>query len=433
MVLKMKKKSMRFLTMVFLLLSTGGISFAQTQNEWETTTFKIALFGPGTPLYSWWGHIGIIIDDGASARIVDYGIFSFEKENFFTNFAFGRMIYSCGSSPAWNVINTYIAQNRDVTLYTLNVSPEKKREIIERIENDLLPENREYLYHHFRDNCATRVRDILNIITGGQLYKRFAGEYSSLTLREHLRRYTYFSPFIDWFLNFLLGRGAGQPATTWDAMFLPAEVALSMQDFEYISEGGNKTKLAGGTETVYTAINRPPVPAVSPDPWVYTLLAGLFMAGVLAFCMTLDMRQTRPAKIAWLLLQGLFGCSLGLAGSLLFFMTFFTNHDYTFNNLNTLIANPLLLAALPLAIMALAADNHIKEAVTVRIIKILWTAVFLGGIASIILSAFSYWQNGFAPQNLTTLALALPASFILSLFPCWMARLGRHFLWRFLP
>jgi hypothetical protein len=115
-VIPMRKKSIHFSIMILLLLATSGLSFAQIQNEWETTTLKIALFGPGTPLYSWWGHIGIIIDDAANARIVDYGIFSFEKENFFTNFAFGRLIYSCGTSPALDVINDYTAQNRDVTL-----------------------------------------------------------------------------------------------------------------------------------------------------------------------------------------------------------------------------------------------------------------------------------------------------------------------------
>jgi hypothetical protein len=419
--------------MILFLLITNGLSFAQIQNTWETTSLKIALFGPGTPLYSWWGHVGIIIDDGSNARIVDYGIFSFEKKNFFTNFAFGRMIYNCGSSPAWNVINDYITQNRDVTVYTLNVTPEKKRKIIERIENDLLPENRDYLYHHFRDNCATRIRDILNAITEGQLYNHFTGEYSPLTLREHLRRYTSFSPFIDWFLNFLLGWGTDQPATKWDTMFLPSEVALSIQDFEYTLPGRGKTKLVGETETVYTAINRPPVPATPPKSWPRALLAGLLIAGTLAFCMALDTRQIKAGKTAWFLSQGLFGCFLGLAGSLLFFMAFFTNHDYTFNNPNMLIANPLLLAALPLGIMTLMADDYIKEAVAVQIIKILWTIVFLGGIVIALLSAFLYRQNGFIPQNWTTLALALPSSFILSLFPHWLARLGRHFFWRFLP
>jgi hypothetical protein len=397
--------------------------------DWETTNLKIALFGPGTPIYSWWGHIGIIIENTTSAdnRIVDYGIFSFEKENFFTNFAFGRLIYSCGSSPARNVINDYIAQNRDVTLYTLNVAPEKKREIVERIENDLLPENRDYLYHHFRDNCATRIRDILNVITEGQLYSRFTGEYSPLTLREHLRRYTFFSPFFDWFLSFLLGRGTDRPVTKWDAMFLPSEVALSIEDFEYTLPGGNKTKLVSETEAVYTALGRPPVPATPAKNRPCALLAGLLIAGTMAIVLLSNIGKTKPGKMAWMLLQGLLGCFLGLAGSLLCFMSFFTNHDYTFNNLNMLIANPLPLAALPLAVMALKADNYIKEAIAVYSIKILWTAVFLGGIAIIILSAFSYQRNQ------TTLFLVMPVSFILSMIPRRMVRLGRHFFWRFLP
>ncbi|MDR1229893.1 MAG: hypothetical protein LBK61_00680 [Spirochaetaceae bacterium] len=210
-------------------------------------------------------------------------------------------------------------------------------------------------------------------------------------------------------------------------MFLPSEVALSTQYFEYTLPGGNKTKLVGETETIYTAVGRPPVPAVPPKSWPRALLAGLFIAGTLAYCMALDTRQIKAGKAVRFLSQGLFGCFLGLAGSLLFFMAFFTSHDYTFNNLNILTANPFLLAALPLGIVALTADNYIKEAIAAHIITILWTAIFLGGIASALLSTFSY------QQNITTLALALPSSFVLSLFPRWLARLVRHVLWRFLP
>jgi hypothetical protein len=42
-------------------------------------------------------------------------------------------------------------------------------------------------------------------------------------------------------------------------------------------------------------------------------------------------------------------------------------------------------------------------------------------------------QYPIIPQNWTTLVLALPSSFVLSLFPRWLTRLGRHFFWRFLP
>jgi hypothetical protein len=426
---QMKKKSIRFLTMAFLMLTMNGLSFAYMQGESETKILKISYFGPGTPLYSWWGHISIIIEDtaGDNNRIIDYGIFSFNKDNFFTNFAFGRLVYSCGSFPAEPVINDYIAQNRDVTIYTLNVSAEKKREIIERIEQDLLPENREYIYHHFRDNCSTRIRDIINVITEGQFYSRFAGETSRLTLREHIRRFTWFSPFFDWFLNFLLGRESDNAVTQWDVMFLPSEVAFFIQNFEYTTSGGNSIKLVNDTQKLYTVVDRSPVPNSPPMQWPLGLFVGLFMAGTLTSCMALDIRQIKPGKTAWLLLQGLLGCFSGLAGSLLYFMSFFTNHDYTYNNLNTLAANPLLLAALPAGIIALTADNYIKEAIAVLIIKIIWTLLILGGIASVLLSAVFYQQNQM------TLALILPSAFVLSLFPCWLFRFARYFFWRLLP
>jgi hypothetical protein len=419
------------IVLVILLLLFRSPVFSEPNTQFENLNLKIALFGPGTPLYSWWGHISITIDDTTSDndRIVDYGIFSFEKENFFTNFALGRLVYSCGSSQAETVINDYITQNRNVTIYTLNVSPEKKREIIERIENDLLPENRDYIYHHFRDNCATRIRDIINTITNDQFYNRAIGKTSHLTLREHIRRYIWFSPFLDWFLNFLLGRGTDNPTTKWDAMFLPSEVALSIQDFGYTSSGGDTIKLVSDINTLHTAIGRPPIPDTPPWRLPLALLAGILAAGVLVFCMALDIRQIKPGKTVWLLLQGFLGCFLGLAGSLLYFMSFFTNHDYTYNNLNTLIANPLLLAALPLGIMSLTTDNYIKQAIAIRIVRIIWTVIFLGGIASAIITIFpQYYQ-----QNQTTLALILPFAFTLSIFPGLLIQLYWHFFWRFLP
>ena len=53
-------KGVCFLIMVFLQLTINGLSFAYMQSEAETTTLKIAHFGPGTPPYSWWGHISLI-------------------------------------------------------------------------------------------------------------------------------------------------------------------------------------------------------------------------------------------------------------------------------------------------------------------------------------------------------------------------------------
>jgi len=113
---------------------------------------KVAVMGPGTELYFWWGHIGLIIEDTITGRssFYDYGLFSFDNENFFYNFTFGRLLYSCGSSETKRNIQHYINTNRDVTLYTLDITPEKQEEVRRFAEINILPENRDYYYHHFK-------------------------------------------------------------------------------------------------------------------------------------------------------------------------------------------------------------------------------------------------------------------------------------------
>jgi hypothetical protein len=107
----------------------------------EYLSVKIAVMGPGDELYFWWGHIALIIDDALTgqSRFYDYGLFSFDNENFFINFALGRLLYSVGVSPAENNIRAYIFTNRDITVYTLNLSAAKREEIWRFAEKNALP------------------------------------------------------------------------------------------------------------------------------------------------------------------------------------------------------------------------------------------------------------------------------------------------------
>jgi hypothetical protein len=166
---------------LFLSLLSGSIIFAQGEN----LTLKIAVIGPGDELYFWWGHIALVIEDSTAnaSRFYDYGLFSFDNENFFYNFAFGRLLYSCGVSSTESNFGSYFKTNRDITIYTLEIQNEKRIEIKEFANHNVLPENRDYFYHHFRDNCSTRIRDIIDMMTDGQ----FSAEYGSAPGRFTLR------------------------------------------------------------------------------------------------------------------------------------------------------------------------------------------------------------------------------------------------------
>jgi hypothetical protein len=411
--------------LLFFLLS-GSLLCAQTNSSGESgedsLILKLAVIGPGDELYFWWGHIGLVIEDyeANTTRFYDWGLFSFENAQFFVNFAFGRLLYSCGSSPtSWN-INRYIETNRDITLYTLDLPADKKREMRDFAEWNILPENRDYYYHHFKYNCVSPILDILDQATGGQFKARYGDAPGRYTLRQHVRRHTWFNPFLDWALNFLMGRGIDQPTTVWEELFLPAELGARAQEFSYTGEDGVERKLVSRVEKVNTAVGRPAVLDVPRKQWPRELAAGCAVAAVFIVLLVLKGRKNQAADRIWAAGQGALGLFFGIMGLILFFMAFFTNHDYTYGNLNLLYINPLLIAAAPLGVLYIVSPPAGKPAWGLRI-KLLWSYVLAAGLVVMLLRLMPPLRQ----MNLVTLALVMPFAAVLSLLPDLAALVNR--------
>ncbi|MHC6203448.1 lipoprotein N-acyltransferase Lnb domain-containing protein [Breznakiellaceae bacterium SP9] len=410
--------------LLFLLLGLCALCADENGAEGERYVFQIAVIGPGDELYFWWGHIALVITDTQlrTSSFYDWGLFSFENDNFFFNFAMGRLLYRCGVSPTHLNLRNVIEHNRDVTLYTLNLPPAAMEEIRLFAEWNVLPENQDYYYHHFKDNCATRIRDILDMATDGAFKKEFGEKPGRFTLREHVRRHTWHSPFFDWLLNFLMGQDIDTPITVWQEMFLPSEIAARIADFTYTDPAGLTRKLVSRVEVINRSIDRPIVLERPRTQWPYELGLGLFIAAVMVVIKLLSTRRTASKKIAarcrkiYYLLQALLGLFLGSSGVLLFFMMFFTNHDYCYYNSNILYLNPLTLAIFPLSLILLRKENPHKQLQKEFILKSLWTLMVLGAILSrLITAAADFYQ-----QNQVTVALVLPFAVGLSFLPDWI-------------
>jgi hypothetical protein len=416
-------------------LAAGTVLFAQTGDSAEgypaddPLVIKLAVIGPGDELYFWWGHIGLIVEDYERGRVrfYDWGVFSFENENFFVNFALGRLLYSCmATSIEWNLGN-YLATNRDITLYTLDLPASAKEELAAFAEWNIRPENKDYFYHQFRDNCATRVRDILDTAVEGQFKARYGEAPGRYTLRQHVRRHTYFNPFFDWILNFWMGQDIDTPITIWEEMFLPAEIGMRALEFSYTGSDGLERKLVRSVEIVNTALGRPPILDAPRRQWPRELVLGLVIAVALGLLLVFKARSS-AAEVTWALGQGALGLFFVAAGMVLFFMTLFTNHDYTYHNINIIFINPLLLAALPLGIAFVKTEYSDTKAKLELAIKILWSCVFVFGLLSFLLRLLPFfWQ-----QNQVTLALVLPFALVLSLLPDLIAWVLREYFWRWI-
>jgi hypothetical protein len=414
--------SVRFLFCLCLFFLSGALFSADVPaardadrfaDRGDYLTLKIAVMGQGDELYLWWGHIGLIVEDALSgeSRFYDWGVFSFENENFFLNFAFGRLLYSCAVSTVDYNINRNIRTNRDITVYTLDLPPEKKLEVFRFAENNVLPENSDYWYHHFKDNCATRIRDIIDLATSGAFKARYGDAPGRLSLRGHVSRHTWSSPFWDWILSFWMGRGIDKQITVWDEMFLPSEIGRRISDFSYTDSSGIERTLVSSVELLNRSRGRPPVLETPRASWPRGLVAGIVLAAA-AVLFAAGKKKKLFGKLLGIY-QALAGLFFGAAGFVLFFMMFFTNHDYTYRNANIIFVNPLLFAAVPLGLIFAFTGNEKKRRVCGALLKTLWTLVFFGGMVSAILNCVP----GLYQQNQTTFALVLPFAFVLSYVP----------------
>ncbi|MCL2720344.1 MAG: DUF4105 domain-containing protein [Treponema sp.] len=404
---------------IFLLLIFICISVVFTQNIFtepgDNLTIKIAVIGPGDQLYFWWGHIALIIEDVDTGWNVfyDYGIFDFDDDNFFYNFAFGRLLYCCGASFAELQIEHYKRTNRDVIIYTLDLPALTKLKVKQFADVNILPENRDYFYHHFKDNCSTRIRDIIDLATDGQLKKQFENQISKFTLRDHVRRHTWFAPAEDWFLNFLMGQVIDTPLTLWDDMFLPSEVGKLINDFYYVDINGERRKLVSSAETISTAVDRPMVLEKPRAQWIYLLTFSLVLSVIFGFFFYLQMKKVKAGRILSGISMSICGLVFGLAGLVLYFMALFTNHDYTFQNSNMIFCSPLLLVSAVIGIMYAFTKNAKKLFKYDQLIRLVWVLCAAGIIISMVIKLLPWFYQ----KNLADQMLLLPVALVFALNP----------------
>jgi hypothetical protein len=386
------------LFLLIILLTAVAFSAHAEESRWDVSA---AFIGPADPIYSWWGHVAIIVEDRSSgaARYYDYGNFSFDQDSFINNFAMGRLYFlKMVSNPDPQLrYSSYL--NRDVTIYKLNIPENRKLEMIRYLENDVKPENRIYLYDHFYDNCSTRIRDILNTASGGELARAGAAD-SGKTIRQQLRRFTYSSPAVDWLLNFAMKGNVDKPASRWESMFLPNALEDGIATLMISDETGGKAPFVSTKKIYNQAEGRTAIPELPPTRFPIGLIAGALLAA-LGYILLRAAEKKTAARRAFAVLSSLLSLIFGLAGTLLLFMAIFTDHTFTYWNQNLLFINPFLLVTLVLSIRLI-----FSKKARIKSVNICWMITAAGAAFSIILKVIPFCRQ----DNLTSiLLLLLPA------------------------
>lgn len=207
-------------------------SSAQVQLS-EKAEIAVITVGPYQgEVWSAFGHSGIRIYDPSLGLdwIYDYGLFDFEQENFFFNFAKGLLKYKIGvrKYPQFLKIQKYY--NRSIREQYLNLTTEEKQQLFNFLQNNAKPENAEYLYNYVYDNCATKIKDVLEEVHPDKITFDLSYKEEGKTIRDLMDDYLDLQPWGEFAINLGLGTQIDNEATAEEYMFLPDYVFLAFEE-----------------------------------------------------------------------------------------------------------------------------------------------------------------------------------------------------------
>jgi hypothetical protein len=303
---------------------------------------SVITFGPGDETFSKFGHDALLVVDPRQPPerrelVFNYGTFRFDSPWLILDFLKGKLSYWLSAGTLSQTLAVYRRANRSVSVQELALPPEAARALTAFLYENVRPENAYYRYDYYRDNCATRIRDVLDRFLGGRLSAASHGP-AHLTYREHTRRLTVAAPFLYLGLDLAMGPLIDQPVTEWDEMFLPARVAMKLDQLSDASGA----PVVRRRYSLFEA-QRPPEAQEAPGfRWGWLALGACL--GVALYL--LGRARGTAVRVAQALGLAVVGLLAGLLGSALLVLWFLTDHDVTYWNQNVLLV-PMWALALP--------------------------------------------------------------------------------------
>ena len=175
------------LLLIFLLITIAGLG--QSAKLSPNARISVLTCGPGSDLYSKFGHSAFRIQDASQDMdlVYNYGTFNFNAPNFYYNFAIGRPIFSLSVSKFPDFLYSYQLENRWVKEQLLALDNGDKNALYLFLRENSLPENRDYKYDYLHDNCSTKIPEVLQKVLGQQLVFRDGEQYTDTSFRDLIR------------------------------------------------------------------------------------------------------------------------------------------------------------------------------------------------------------------------------------------------------
>jgi len=318
-----------FKKLTFFLMLLFASFWGQSQNVELSPLSKISLLtvGTGEDLAAKFGHSAIRLQDPTLGidEVYGYGTYDFEDPNFYLNFTRGKLSYTISRIPFKYFDYSYQQEKRWIREQVLELDVQQRTKIVAFLENNLLPKNKKYKYDFLFDNCATRIPMVFEKTLGSTFNFDYSYLEDQLTFRELIRLKLNPNSWSNFGIDLALGSVIDREATPYEHLFLPI----------YVYEQMKHTTLDGKPIVKKESVLLD-IPEQENRALIF--LTPLFWLGILlvlvCYITYTDYKNFRRNK--WLDFF-LFSVT-GLAGVLIVFLWFGTDHLATKGNFNSLWA-----------------------------------------------------------------------------------------------
>jgi len=310
---------------VSLLINAQGIRLS------NDATVSVLTIGPGASLNDAFGHNAFRIEDKKLGLDVAYGYgqYDFDAPNFYLKFAQGKLKYLISRNSYTDFYGYYVRHNRTIKQQVLNLTTSEKQKLFNYLENNYKPENRKYLYDFFYDNCATRIKDVTQIVTDNKINFVLPSEYETKTFRELIHEHVGLNTWGSFGIDIALGSIIDRAATPTEQMFLPKYIHA----FFGAAKLNNSKKLVQSESVIFQNKREYSGSNFLLSPIVIIGILGL----LIGYITYRDFKLNNRSK--WL--DVVIFAVTGLVGIVVLLLWFATDHTATAYNYNLLWAMPL--------------------------------------------------------------------------------------------
>ncbi|MEE9372066.1 MAG: DUF4105 domain-containing protein [Saprospiraceae bacterium] len=313
------------LLFLFILVSFNTLHAKEVLTD--DTKVSLLTCDPGGEIYSLFGHSAIWIYDKELGinEVYNYGTFDFRDPKFLSKFLQGKLLYWLALDDGERFLYAYNNLKRGIKENVFLLDSIQKNQLYHALKTNAEPENRDYYYDFFFDNCSTRILDLFETNFGPY----YIPEVSSKTFRDLIHEYLEGRDWTKFGIDLIIGSLADKVTSARQQMFLP----------EYVPRHMSKAKDADGQSVMNKGtpiINHPWVMVSSFWITPIVLFTILLILELLVITYDPTKKWLRTYDTIWMVIMAI--CS-----AVLMFMWTGTNHQSCGLNFNLIVFSPLII------------------------------------------------------------------------------------------